>query len=114
MFHVVRVVMLLASLGIPMNAQKPPEQFDKLQKAMADAQTKAARRGDAAMTCEALQEEIVSSMREPAVTAAATKTGAWGAEQQNKLAEASGSAKGAMAAQMAMGLASGLGSMFVP
>jgi hypothetical protein len=97
-------------------AQKPParDQFDKLQKAMADAQAKAGRPGDNALTCDAIQNEIVSSMRDPAVTAAATKAGAWGAEQQAKLEEASGSSKGAMAAQMAMGLASSLGSMFLP
>jgi hypothetical protein len=117
MFDLVRATMLLASLAIPLNAQKLSAQndhFDKLQKAMAEAEAKARRSGDNALTCDAIQNEIVSSMRDPAVTAAATKAGAWGADQQHKLEEASGASKAAMAGHMAMGLASSLGSMFLP
>jgi hypothetical protein len=117
MVNFVRAVMLLALLGGPRNAQKSPtgnDQVDKLQKAMADAQAKAARPGDNALSCDGLQNEIVSSMRDPAVTAAATKAGAWGTEQQRKLEDAQGASKAAIAGQMAMGLASSLGSIFLP
>jgi hypothetical protein len=117
MVNLIPAAMLLASLGVSLNAQKPPaggEQFDKLQKAMADGQAKAARPGDSALTCDAILNEIVSSMRDPAVSAAATKAGAWGAEQQRQLEEASGASRAAIAGQMAMGLASSLGSMFLP
>ena len=88
--------------------------MDELQKAMAEAQAKAARPGDNALTCDGIQNEIVSSLRDPAVTAVATKAGAWGADEQRKLEEATGASKAAMAGQMAMGLASSLGSIFLP
>ena len=117
MIDLIRAAMLLASLGIPLTAQTlaaQNDQFDKLQKAMAEAQAKATRPGDNALTCDAIQNEMVASMRDPAVTAAATKAGAWGADQQRKFEEASGASKAAMAGQRAMGLASSLGSMFLP
>ena len=117
MINFVRAAMLLASLGILLNAHRLSAQhdhFDKLQKAMAEAEAKARRPGDNALTCDAIQNEMVSSMRDPAVTAAATKAGAWGADQQRKFEEASGASKAAMAGQKAMGLASSLGSMFLP
>jgi len=117
MVTLARAAMLVASLGLSSSAQKPPAgraQVDTLQKAMADAQAKAARPGDNALTCDAIQNEIVSSMRDPAVTAVATKAGAWSADEQHKLEEATGASKAAMARQMAMGLASSLGSIFLP
>ena len=117
MIDFIRAAMLLASLGIPLTAQTlaaQTQRFEKLQKAMADAQAKATRPGDNALTCDAIQNEMVASMRDPAVTAAATKAGAWGADQQRKFEEASGASKAAMAGQKAMGLASSLGSMFLP
>jgi hypothetical protein len=117
MVNLVRAAMLVALLGIPVSAQRGPmqnDQMEKLQKAMTDAQAKAARPGDDALTCDALQNEIVTSMRDPVVTATATRMGAWSAEQQRKMDEASSASKGTMAGQMAMGLASSLGSMFVP
>lgn len=117
MVNLVRAATIVVLLAAPVNAQRPPspnDQMDKLQKAMADAQAKAPRPGDNALTCDAIQNEIVTSMRDPAVTATATKMGAWASDQQRKLDEASGAAKGAMAGQMAMGLASSIASMFVP
>src|SRR4051812_4303208 len=99
MVKVLCTTMLLLTVGISLNAQRPSaaaDQFAKMQKATMDAQAQASRPGDNALTCEAIQNEIVSTMREPAVVATATKTGAWGADQQHKLEEASGTSKGAM------------------
>jgi hypothetical protein len=114
LFRAATIIVLFAVPAIAQRAPSPNEQMDKLQKAMADAQAKAARPGDNALTCDAIQNEMVTSMRDPAVTATATKMGTWASDQQRKLDEASGAAKGAMAGQMAMGLASGIASMFVP
>ena len=117
MIDLIRAAMLVASLGISLTAQTlaaQSERFEKFQKAMADAQARAARPGDNALTCDAIQNEIVASMRDPAVTAAATRAGTWSTEQQRKLEEASGASRAAMAGRKAMGLASSLGSLFMP
>ena len=117
MVNLFRAATIIVLFAVPANAQKaapPNDQLDKMQKAMADAQAKAARPGDSALTCDAIETEMVTSMRDPAVTATATKMGVWAADQQRKLDEAAGASKAAMAGQMAMGLASSIASMFVP
>jgi hypothetical protein len=43
------------------------QQMQKLQTAIADAQTKAIRPGDAAMNCDALQGELQAAVLDPAL-----------------------------------------------
>ena len=86
-----------------------------MQAAMDSAQANAKHPGDEAMSCEALQDELVATMQDPAVQGIIAKQGAYAQEQQAKLkaaqeAHGSGPSKGEIAAQMAMGFASG----FVP
>jgi hypothetical protein len=86
----------------------------KMQMAMADAQAKASRPGDNAMSCDALRVELETMMRDPAVQATAKANGAVAQEKLDELEKGKAEAKGAAAAQMATSLFSGLASAFVP
>jgi hypothetical protein len=77
----------------------------KLQMTMMDAQQKAIRSGDEALSCEALQKELVSTMTDPAVQAYAARTDAAYAKEL-----ASQQKKGVMTAEAAAALAASLTS----
>jgi hypothetical protein len=114
MARVALTFIVAAMFGAAQPPQPQMEQMQKLQSAMMDAQAKAARPGDETLSCEALQNELVSSVNDPAVQSTAARMGAWSEEKQREMAAASAAAKGKMAAQMAMGFASSLATMFVP
>lgn len=105
---------LVAAIGASTAAQDPMQQYEKLQAAMTAAQAKASRPGDVDLGCDGLQSELVASVNDPAVKSTAERLGAWSQEKQRELEAGTAAAKGRIAAQMAMGLASSLGSMFVP
>jgi hypothetical protein len=88
-----------------------PAQADmmKFQTAMVAAQTAAVTPGDEALPCDALQKELVSTMKDPAILAYAAKTNAAYAKQleaqQQKKTPMAPQAAAAMAAALAPGAA---------
>jgi len=90
------------------------QQMQKLQTAMADAQTKAARPGDGAMNCDALQTDLQAAVLDPAVQNVAKENGAVAKEKLEEIEKGSAAAKAAVATQIASGLVAGLTSAFVP
>lgn len=94
--------------GMPAGMPDPAQ----MQATMNAAQKNAKRPGDEAMTCDALQNELVSTMQDPKVKAVIGSQGAYAQEQQKKLeagmAGANGPSKGSIAAQMARGFATSM------
>jgi hypothetical protein len=64
-----------------------------LKSSQAAGMAAAARPGDEAMTCGALQAELITTMRDPAVTAAMGTMGARAQDQKSKLDAAQASGK---------------------
>jgi hypothetical protein len=92
-----------ASIG---RAQTSPNDMKAMMAAMESAQKAANHPGDAAMSCEALEKELVATMNGPAVQGFAVKSGAAAQKDYDALQKGNGT----MAAQMAMTMA----SAFVP
>jgi hypothetical protein len=90
------------------------QQMQKLQTAMADAQTKAVRPGDAAMNCDALLSDLQAAALDPAVQNVARENGAIAQEKLDEIQKGTAEAKAAAATQIATGLVAGLTSAFVP
>ena len=122
--HNAVVLLMVAGSFVPLHAQfwKKANPFGKggagasdgrqMQAAMEDAQKNAKRPGDDSLTCDALQNELVATVQDPAVQSVMQKQGAWGKEQQEKLDEARANSGGAgsTAGQLAAGFIAG----FVP
>jgi hypothetical protein len=87
---------------------------EQMQATMDAAQKNARRTGDEAMTCDAMQTELVADMQDPKLQAVTAKMGASAKEEQDKLnaakgaADASGASKGSIAAQMAKSFATSM------
>jgi hypothetical protein len=82
-----------------------------MQKAMAAAQAAASQPGDEGLSCDALQEQMIASVNNPAVKDVVSKQGAQAQAQVDKLnAAKSNQSKASVAAQVAQGFA----SSFVP
>jgi len=94
-------VMYVVVHAQPQNAQM--QQMQKLQTAMADAQTKAVRPGDAAMSCEALQSELQAAVLDPEVQKVAQENGAVAKEKIDELEKGSAEAKAAAATRPVLG-----------
>lgn len=94
--------------------QQQMQQMQKLQTAMADAQTKAIRPGDAAMNCDALQNDLQAAALDPAVQNVAKENGVVAKEKLDEIEKGTAEAKAAAATQIATGVFSGLASAFVP
>jgi hypothetical protein len=105
-------VMYVVVHAQPQNAQM--QQMQKLQTAMADAQTKAVRPGDAAMSCEALQSELQAAVLDPEVQKVAQENGAVAKEKIDELEKGSAEAKAAAATRMASSIFMGIASALVP
>jgi hypothetical protein len=90
------------------------QQMQKLQTAMADAQAKAIRPGDSALSCDALQRELQAAALDPAVQTVAKQNGAVAKEKLDELEKGTAEAKAAAATQIASGMFLGLTSAFVP
>lgn len=85
-------------------------QMQAMEQAQAAAMAGSARPGDEALTCEAMQAEIVTSMNDPAFQAMIASNGAWAQGQMDQANAARGQAMG----NMAMGMGMGLASAFIP
>ncbi|MGE0830448.1 MAG: hypothetical protein AB7O04_14005 [Hyphomonadaceae bacterium] len=81
-----------------------------IEASMAAARAAAARPGDEALSCEALQAELGATMNDPTVQANIAESGAAAQEMQAQANDARNAAMGQMGANMALGLA----SAFVP
>jgi len=114
MTRYVVALLLVAVAARPVFGQNPMQQSQKLQAAMVEAQSKAIKKGDDKLSCDALLTELVSVTQAPAMQEAAIKMGAWSKEKQDALNAKAAAAKGEMAIGMTMGLISGLVSAFVP
>jgi hypothetical protein len=90
------------------------QQMQKLQTAMADAQTKAVRPGDAAMNCDGLQNELQAMVLDPVVQNVVKQNGTVAQEQLDALEKGTAQAKAAAATHIASGMVQGLTSAFVP
>ena len=84
--------------------------MENLEQAMTAAQAQAAHPGDEDLTCEQLQEEITTTMTDPAVQSAVAANGADAQVQMDRMNEA----RGQMRAQMATSMFMGLASAFIP
>jgi hypothetical protein len=105
---------LLAMAARPVFGQDSMQQYKKMQAAMATAQSKAIKKGDEKLSCDALLAELVSVTQDPAMQAAAIKLGAWSKEKQDELNAKAAAAKGEMAVGMTMGLMGGLVTALMP
>jgi hypothetical protein len=109
-------VMSVVVYAQPQNAEQKQQmqQMQKLQTAMADAQTKAVRPGDDAMSCEGLQSELQAAVLDPAVQKVAQENGAVAKEKLDAIEKGTAEAKAAAATSMASSIFMGLASAFVP
>jgi hypothetical protein len=114
MARYVLTLALLAMLVRPAFGQNAMQQYQKMQAAMAEAQTKATKKGDERLSCDALLAELVAVTQDPKMQAAAIKLGAWSKEKQDELNAKAAAAKAEMAVGMTMGLMAGLTTALVP
>ena len=110
---IVTAVIAVASATQPqIGTPDTQAQMMKLQDAMMKAQAAANRPGDEALTCDALQQQLVSAVNDPAVQGYVAKAGLAAQQKKDaidqKAAEYSAPSKGRVAAQTALALASGL------
>jgi hypothetical protein len=95
---------VLSATTAPAHAQITGPNYTDLQAGLEAAQAAANRPGDASLGCEALENELVTAVNEPAVQAYIAKSGAAAQEQ----AAALNAARGRAAAQSALTLFSSL------
>jgi hypothetical protein len=81
-----------------------------MEQSMAAAQAQASHPGDEQLTCEQLEQEIVTTMQDPAVQSAVAANGA---DAQARLDQMN-AARGQLRAQMGMSLFMGIASSFIP
>jgi len=81
-----------------------------LEQSMAAAQAQAVRDGDEQLTCDQLQNEITTTMTDPAVQSAVAANGADAQAQMDQMNAARGQQRANMATNMFMGFA----SSFIP
>lgn len=94
------VIAVLSAMTAPARAQTPASTYTDLQAGLEAAQAAANRPGDAALGCDALEKELVASVKHPAVESYMAKSGA-AAQQQMAAMNA---AKGRAATQTALTL----------
>lgn len=111
-----RALLLSASLslGIAFTPVAAAQNYDAmgadLEQTMAAAQAQASRPGDEQLTCDQLQNEMVTTMQDPAVQAAIAANGADAQQQMDRM----NGARGQMQAQMGVSMFVGIASAFVP
>lgn len=94
-------VLMVAVCGMTVaGAQTPASTYTDLQAGLEAAQAAADRPGDAALGCDALEKELVASVKHPAVESYIAKSGAAAKKQQ----AAMNAAKGRAATQTALTL----------
>ncbi|MCC6787060.1 MAG: hypothetical protein IT547_04415 [Hyphomonadaceae bacterium] len=110
-----RALLLCSALSIgmilaPVAVAQDYAAMENLDQAMTAAQAQAAHPGDENLTCDQLQEEITTTMSDPAVQSAVAANGADAQAQMDRMNEA----RGQMRAQMATSMFMGLASAFIP
>lgn len=101
------------SLGLafaPVAAAQDYAAMANLEQAMASAQAQAIHSGDEQLDCDQLQNEITTTMSDPAVQSAVAANGADAQAQMDRMNEA----RGQQRANMAMSIFTGLASSFIP
>jgi hypothetical protein len=88
----------------PASTQGIPNPMD-LEVKMAAAVAGANKPGDVALGCEAIQKELVATVKDPAMQAVFVKQGAWAQQQIDKLNAVPGAPTGSVAAQLLTGFA---------
>jgi hypothetical protein len=91
------------------NSGLPSEQ--DMEASLQKAQAAANRPGDDKLDCDALQNELVGNMQDPAVKETVLKQGTWAQEQYEKMNAARSTAS---KASIATSIAMSIGSAFVP
>ncbi|MBY0565233.1 MAG: hypothetical protein K2P58_13755 [Hyphomonadaceae bacterium] len=61
----------------PVHAQSPEDMMLRMETAMAEAQAQASRPGDEALSCEALEAEMIAVTQDPAFQARVAENGVW-------------------------------------
>lgn len=100
----------LALAAQPAHAQDAEDMMLRMETAMAEAQAQAARPGDEALTCEALEAEMIAVTQDPAFQARMVENGAWAQGQMDQMNGMAGRAR----AQMGMSMILGIASSFIP
>ncbi len=100
MLRIFVLIVALGGMSAPARAQTPASTYTDLQAGLEAAQAAANRPGDAALGCDALEKELVASVKHPAVESYVAKSGAAAKQQQAAL----NAAKGRAATQSALTL----------
>ena len=100
MLRLFAVIAVLSAMTAPVRAQTPASTYTDLQAGLEAAQAAANRPGDAALGCDALEKELVASVKHPAVESYMAKSGAAAKEQM----AAMNAARGRAATQTALTL----------
>lgn len=103
-------VTLALACGPVAAAQDYGSMAANMEQSMASAEAQASRPGDEQLSCDQLQNEIVTTMQDPAVQAAVAANGADGQARMDEMNAASGQVR----AQMGVGIFMGLASSFIP
>jgi hypothetical protein len=107
----VSMITITAALALtPAAAQDYEAMAAQMEQAQADAQAAATRPGDEALTCEQLENEMATTMQDPAVQQVMAANGAVAQEQMDQMNALAGRARAQMATSMFMGIA----SSFIP
>ena len=69
----------------PAFAQDPDAMMLRMDTAMAEAQAQASRPGDEALSCEALEAEMIALTQDPALQARMVENGAWAQGQVDRM-----------------------------
>lgn len=86
------LIVVLGGMSASARAQTPASTYMELQAGLEAAQAAANRPGDAALGCDALEKELVASVKHPAVESYVAKSGAAAKQQQAALKAAQGRA----------------------
>lgn len=105
------VLALALALSLqPAAAQDPDDMMQRMDTAIAEAQAQASRPGDEALSCEALEAEMIAVSQDPALQARMVENGAWAQSQLDQMNRQAGR----MRAQMGVSIILGLASSFIP
>jgi hypothetical protein len=102
----VTIAVFLTARGIA-DAQPSPNDMKAMMAALESAQKTASRPGDAAMNCEVLEQELVTTVNGPAIQAFVEKNGAAAQKDYEALKKGQASMTGQMAASIAASLLPG-------
>jgi len=98
---------VFVSAGSIASAQRSPNDMKAMMAALESAQKTASRPGDAAMNCEALEKELVTTVNDPAIQAFVEKNGAAAQKDYEALKTGTAAMTGQMAASIAASLVPG-------